>query len=128
MPATSWTVEKADNVTGFKPTFQAVDSVNGNQFNNASGKVRLKFFGATSATGTITVVRQKKCSLGSTHNLVTLANALDNPVVLTPPYTGETLDMGPFDETFNDGSGFVQVTYSGTVTNIAVHVVQDATP
>ena len=118
MPATAWTVEKSTVVAGLSPTLQAIDSANGNKFRQGGAKVRLRFNGAAAATGQVTIARQKLCSLGSTHNAQTASNALDA--------TTKFREFGPFDLSFEDTNGDVQITYSGTVTGITVSVIQDA--
>src|SRR5262245_14248398 len=118
MASTAFTVQQASLVSGTLPTAQAIDSTNGNNFAN-NGKVRIRFNGAASATGTVTLIKSQKCSDGFSHNAVSLANALDT--------TTEFLEFGPFPpDKWNDPSGLIQITYAGTVTGITANVIQDA--
>lgn len=118
MPATAWTIQKIDQVDGVVPTAQAIDSANGNKFLNRSGKIRLRFNGATSATGTATVNQQKPNQDGQVRNVVTPANGLDAAT--------KFVELGPFNDRYNDGDGYVQVSYTGTVTNVTCSVIEDA--
>lgn len=121
MASTALTVEKVNNTTGVLVTAQSIDVINGNKFLNRSGKVRVRFLGNVSATdGIVTIVRQRKNSVGTLVNASSPADGLDA--------AGENYEFGPFDDTWNDGDGFVHITYANTCTGITVTVTEDANP
>lgn len=96
------------NTTGATPSFASATS-GGDQFSNDTKTiVEVKSSGAPC---TVTVARQQACQYGSTHNLT-----------VTVPSGGDKM-IGPFDQSFNDGTGNVQITYSA-VTNITVGAFQ----
>jgi hypothetical protein len=79
----------------------------GDQFPN-NGRTYLKITNGGGGPITVTIVSQRSCDQGSTHNTT---NSITN---------GTTELMGPFPpERFADGAGMCQVTYSA-VTSVTV--------
>ncbi len=116
MAETAWTVQDLTQ-TGIAPTKQAIDVTNSNKFAN-NGRVRLHFYGAASAVGTVTVKGQVACEQGVVHDKVTAANALDA--------TTKELELGPFDmRHFNDSTGNVIVQFTGVMTGVTCSVIRE---
>ena len=125
MASATLTVQKSSVTTGTIPTKQTIAPDLGggvvgdiNKVPNRSGKVRLHFYGAASATGQVTIKQQKKNSDGTNVDAQSATNALDT--------TTEELDFGPFNDRYNDGDGNLVIQYSGTVAGIKVSVIEDA--
>jgi hypothetical protein len=94
--------------TGDALTHVAAD-VAGDKFSIGSGRLHVVNGGGGDVT--VTVISQAKCSFGSLHNLTYVVTAGTDKFL--PPF-----DSGRFD----DGSGFVQVTYD-EVTSVTVAVI-----
>lgn len=113
--------------TGTSTDFQAIDTTEGNKFQN-DGNVRLLFLGASGATGQVHVRTHKQCNYfggGSDnsayeHDMVTTANALDS--------SSKEVVVGPIPPNiFNQGdyASMAWVTYSGTMTGVTCAVVSE---
>jgi hypothetical protein len=95
------------STAGVVPATLVAASAGGDSFAN-NGRTVFDAANGSGAPITVTFASQKPCDQGSTHNTV---------VSVT---NGTTRRIGPFDPSrYNDGNGFVQVTYSA-VTSLTV--------
>lgn len=108
MSASQLTVQVC-SLAGLTPSYVAAN-VDGNFFPN-SGKEFIHIKNAHTSPQTITINSQTNCNQGFDH---------DDAVVVT---NAQERMIGPFPkDRFNDGSGYVQITYSG-VTALTLAVV-----
>ena len=108
MSASAITVQAA-SLPGLKPTYAAAN-VDGNFFAN-SGKEFLHVKNAHTSPQTVTIDSPAACNQGGTHDVAVAIPA------------GEERMIGPFPkDRFNDGGGYVQITYSG-VTALTIAAV-----
>jgi hypothetical protein len=110
--ATAPTTVTATNLSETATTFDAtaVDATNGNQIANNSGNLLLVIHDADASNAcTATVTAQTTSVKVSGFGTMTKANLT---IALT---AGQTKAVGPLQSApWNDGNGYVQVTYSGT--------------
>ncbi len=91
------------NHTGLAEALAAV-AVGGDQFQN-DGRIFIHVKNTNVATRVVTINSQSNCSQGADHDIA----------VTVPANTGDVM-IGPFPPSrFDDGSGFVQVTYESEV-------------
>jgi hypothetical protein len=103
---------QATTAAGVTPAAAVSAAGGGDQFAN-NGKTMLEIVNGGVGSITATIASQNPCSQGATHN-----------TTITIP-AGETRRAGPFDPArYNDGSGNVQVTYSG-VTSVTVRAYSE---
>lgn len=89
----------------------ATAGAGGDTFRNG-GKERLHVRNAGGSPCVVTVHRPQTCNFGFSH---------DTGTTVSVP-AGQDRTLGPFDKTYNDGSGNVKVTYD-QVTSVTVAVI-----
>ena len=98
-------------LAGLEPTYANATEL-GDEFVNTTGRVFLHVKNGDASEKTVTVLSQKTCDQGETHNIAVTIPASEERII-GPLTTGR----------FNDGDGKVQVTYSA-VTSVTVAAIQ----
>jgi hypothetical protein len=94
------------STAGLEATYAAAAG-GGDQFAN-DGKTLIHVKNGSVGDITVTIVSQRACDQGSTHNTAVVVTAAEERFI------------GPFEVSrYNDASGFVQLTYSG-VTSLTI--------
>ena len=116
MPATTLTVASI-GTTGTDPALQNSDVTNGNQFANTPGRTYALVFNGDASSRTVTFAAQTTTRpADGTFPATTVAN------VALAVAAGAYRIFGPFPASYNDGNGYVQVSWSAstpTTTKIA---------
>ncbi len=121
MAEKEFVVDRADRVSGTAVTSQTLPATlnDGGKILNRSGSVRITAIGSGSPSGSITVKQQKANVDGQKRDCVIPSAKLA---------AGLKAVVGPFDDRYNDGDGYLHLEFLTTLAGITLEVVEDAAP